>query len=147
VAAIEEDVRVDSNHRDSSRRTPLIDAAAIGGAATPQERLALEDALLQQGASVNATDAYGYSALMMAAARGDVELLRRLLEAGAFVDAQAGDGRTALMLAAESLGERTECVRVLLQAGANRTLRDRNGQTAADKVRHSQDAELLALLQ
>jgi hypothetical protein len=51
------------------------------------------------------------------------------------------------MLAAESLGERTESVRLLVRAGANRTLRDRDGQTAADKVRTSRDAALLALLQ
>ena len=38
-------------------------------------------------------------------------------------------------------------VRVLINAGADRTIRDRDGQTAADKVRSSRDTELLALLE
>jgi hypothetical protein len=145
VQAIEREVPVDPGHRDSNGWTPLTEVAASAG--TPQERLALVDALIKHGVDVNATNAYGYSALMMAASKGDVELVQRLLEARAFVDARANDGRTALMFAAESLGQRTETVRALIEAGADRTIRDRNGQTAADKVRHSQDTQLLSLLQ
>jgi hypothetical protein len=147
---IERDVPVDVRAKDPNGRTPLVDAVATvsefaGG--TNEDRLVLVDALINHGADVNAGNASGYTALMLAAARGDPDVVRRLLQAHPFVNAQAGDGRTALMIAAESLGQRTDSVRLLLRAGADPTLRDRNGQTAADKIRHSGDAELVALLQ
>jgi len=136
----------DRSEGGAYRSTPLIDAVA-GTGPTPAQRLALVDALIEHGGNVNITDAHGFSVLMMAASRGEPDLVRRLLRAGAVVDLQAADGRTALMLAAESRGERTETVRLLLQAGADRMLRDRNGRTAADRMRSSRDPELLALLQ
>jgi hypothetical protein len=62
--------------RDGSRA--LLEVAAPG-AGPPERRLALVDALLGQGADVNATNAYGYTPLMLAASRGDADLIRRLL--------------------------------------------------------------------
>jgi hypothetical protein len=147
---IERDVPVDVRAKDHNGRTPLVAAVASVSEITSarnEERLVLVDALINHGANVNAGNPSGYTALMLAAERGDPDIVRRLLEAHAVVNARAGDGRTALMLAAESLGQRTDTVRVLLRAGADPTLRDGNNQTAADKVRHSRDAELLALLQ
>jgi hypothetical protein len=148
LRATERPVPVDesSRHHDDGERPPLVEAAAPG-MVSEEQRMALVDALLKRGAAVDATDRYGYTALMSAASRGDVVLVRRLIEAGASVNTRAGDGRTALMLAAESLGERTETVRALVNADADRTIRDNDGQTAADKVRTSQDAELLSLLE
>jgi ankyrin repeat protein len=62
------------------------------------------------------------------------------------VNARSSDGRTALMLASESLGQRIECVRALREAGADPTIRDNDGLTAAQRMRTSQDPELLGLL-
>lgn len=143
-----QDVPVDANapSREGGERPPLVDAVAPGRV-SDQQRLALVDALIARGAAVDATDRYGYTALMMASAQGDVAVVQRLLAAGASVNARGSDGRTALMMAAESLGDRNGTVRTLIDAGADRTIRDNDGQTAADKVRSSQDAELHALLE
>ena len=65
---------------------------------------------------------------------GDLTLTALLLEAGAHVDAiEGGTGNTALMLAA-NLG-RVAIVELLLQAGANASLRAADGWTAAQAAR------------
>lgn len=63
-------------------------------------------ALLRHGASVNAKDKYGQTALMWAAEQQEVEIVRLLLGAGANPNAKDKDGLTALMwcAAGPSLG-------------------------------------------
>lgn len=56
--------------------------------------------------------------------------MRVLLLHGADVDALDEHGQTALMIAAQH-GE-FECVRLLLEAGADRALKDKRGKTALD---------------
>ena len=57
------------------------------------------------------------SELVDAAARGDVERVRRLLAEGVPVDARNGNGRTAVTAAA--LGDHVDVARVLIDAGAD----------------------------
>jgi ankyrin repeat protein len=59
-----------------------------------------------------------------------VALVRLLLDKGGAIDARDDRGRTPLMIAA-GLGH-DEVVDLLLGRGADRTLRDKGGQTAAD---------------
>ena len=112
------------------------DAAAI-------ERLAAE------GASPNAQK-YGCSAVYWAAWRGRAGAVSALARLGADLDASGGDGLTALMRAAAN-GE-VECVRRLIEAGADRTLRatsgSRKGKTALEImiVEGRGKAEVVALL-
>jgi uncharacterized protein len=63
-----------------------------------------------------------WSTLVSAAARGDVESVRRLLADGAQVDARGRDGRTAVTAAA--LGDHVDVARVLIDAGADVDLQD-----------------------
>ena len=62
------------------------------------------------------------STLVAAAARGDVESVRRLLDDGAPVNARDRNGRTAVTAAA--LGDHVDVVRVLIDAGADVDLQD-----------------------
>ena len=62
------------------------------------------------------------SELVDAAARGDVERVRRLLAEGVPVDARDGNGRTAVTAAA--LGDHVDVARVLIDAGADVDLQD-----------------------
>lgn len=55
-------------------------------------------------------------------------------------------GRTPLMIAAESFRNETIKVRMLLAAGADVTMRDDQGRTAAERVANSSNAELRSLL-
>lgn len=82
--------------------------------------------LLAAKADPNATDSYGTTPLMYAAAYGSLESLSSLLAAGAKVNAQTALGSTALMWASAD----TAKLRILLQAGADPKLRASNGATA-----------------
>ena len=83
-------------------------------------------ALLAKGAIVNRP---GYTALHFAAAAGDDEITRILLDHHAEIDALAPAKYTPLMMAAREGQEST--VKVLLEAGADATLKNSESLTAA----------------
>jgi ankyrin repeat protein len=93
-----------------SGRPPLVDAARNA------DREALRS-LLQHGASVNAADADGTTALHWASYRDDVETANLLIRAGAKVNAANDLGATPLWTA--SLNGSAAMVQRLLEAGAN----------------------------
>lgn len=72
---------------------PLAYAAALG-------QVGVMAALLERGAAIEGGDAYGRTALMLAADNGQFEAVRWLLEHGAHVDRADASGRTALQIAA-----------------------------------------------
>lgn len=79
-------------------------------------------ALLDQGGDANSRDAYGATALMLAAHAGRLDLVNLLLAAGAEVDAKDELGWTALMKACyNDLEDRgyPEVVARLIEAGAD----------------------------
>ncbi len=118
--------------------------------------------LLQRGANVHHTDASGSTPLIIAARAGEPENVRILLEHGADVNARNHEGHTPLISAllpttdkvrltfsptTQEARQRTmECitplfeqlpcieqtVRILLNAGADSTLRDNSGRNAFD---------------
>lgn len=74
----------------------------------------------------------GWSPLHYAAAGGHPALVRLFLSLGAPVDARAADGTTPLMMAAAHGG--SETAEVLLEAGADRSLVDARGRDAAARA-------------
>jgi ankyrin repeat protein len=94
----------------AAQRSPLVDAAR--NADKDQVR-----ALVQHGASVNAADADGTTALHWASYRDDLEIADLLIRAGAMVNAANDLGATPLWAA--SLNGSAAMVRKLLDAGAN----------------------------
>jgi ankyrin repeat protein len=80
--------------------------------------------LIRRGASVNAADSDGKTALMRAAAVGSVPNLTILLKHGARVEACDKDGETALFDAASHF----EAARLLLKHHANVNARSKNGE-------------------
>lgn len=83
-------------------------------------------AALDHGASANAIDARGNTALMWSAIYGNVETLQLLLDRGANVNATNSAGATALMRAATD----TRKTALLLEHGANANARSASGKTA-----------------
>jgi ankyrin repeat protein len=75
--------------------------------------------LLHQGASPNASNEFGVTALHFAAKDGNVKLIKLLIKSGARVSAKNRSGNTPLYEAAGS--HHTEAVKVLLDAGAEPT--------------------------
>jgi ankyrin repeat protein len=105
--------------------------------------------LLARGARVDAASANGMRVMPLhsAAASHSVPIARLLLDAGAPVNARqgAGDlGFTPLMEAA--FNGQTEMVDLLLERGADTTMRDDHGLTAADHARQNGHATLATRL-
>ena len=93
-------------------------------------------------AEVNQRDSHGATPLMYAVGSGQLPTALALIQAGADVDAAADSGYTALMRAAASI-KRTDFVRLLLDAGADRDREDSCGETALDgALANSHTAEL-----
>ena len=102
--------RIPSESDDRSRSDLLMRAIETGDGGALQ--LWLADDL-----DVNASTPYGTTALMIAAANGQDEIVRILIERGAAIDATRSDGFTALALAV--FFGHDEVVRVLLACGAD----------------------------
>jgi hypothetical protein len=83
--------------------------------------------LVRRGAEVNRP---GWTPLHYAAANGHVPVITYLLEQHAYIDAESPNGTTPLMMAARQ--KHTNAVRVLVEAGADPSVRNGAGMTAAD---------------
>ena len=124
----------DINARDEHARTPLHLAAWAGK--TP----AME-ALVAAGADVALGAVDNMTALHFAAKKG-ADCVAVLLQAGAPLDAACErTGKTPLHMAAAAANG--PVVAALINAGANRSLKTKKGETARDLVKD--DAELVAL--
>lgn len=102
------------------------------------------EALLSQGAKVNAKDKDGNTALHYAAGGGHEEVVASLLKRGVDVNAKDKDGNAALHYAAAN--GNTKAVEQLLEAGAKIDRRGSNSTTAlhwAAVHDHKEVAELL----
>jgi len=72
----------------------------------------------------------GWTPLHYAAVSGNVDLLRYLIDQNAYIDAQSPNHTTPLMMAARH--DRLDAVRMLVEAGADPTPRNDTGRNAAD---------------
>jgi len=107
---------------------------------------AVAEYLLDAGAEIDAKDSTGRTALMYAASGPFVETVGLFLKRGAEVNVQGTlEGFTPLMTAAaEGLAD---VVRLLLGAGADRDIKDVDGDTALSFARQNGHAEVVALLE
>lgn len=125
--------------RDSCEWTPLMKAAQNG-------HIEAVDLLLGAGAAVDSEDKGGYTSMMLAASNNHSGIVGRLLGKGASINhRERTRGWTALIWAAKQ--GHTETVEVLLRHGADRTLKDFDGRTAADWAQQAAHVKALALLQ
>lgn len=86
--------------------------------------------LIIRGADVNKP---GWTPLHYSATGGHVDIMRMLLDESAYIDAESPNKTTPLMMAAQ-YGSR-EAVKLLLDEGADPTLKNELGLTAADFAR------------
>ena len=105
-------------------------------AASMDSRENVIQALLSAGADPKAQRADGDTALMLAAENNrHGETIRALLAAGSEVNARNGEGKTALMRAAAY--NSLDVVRMLLEAGADKSLKDNDNH---DALWHAQES-------
>jgi hypothetical protein len=102
------------------------------------------EALLNNGADVNAHDAKGSSALYLAILIGDNESARILVRKGADVNASNNEGETPLMIAA--LKGYPDNVKLLLDAGANLNAKDKRGETPLMHAIERNHSEVIQML-
>ena len=92
-----------------------------------------------------AADAFGNTALMLAAKQGDTKEMQRLIAAGADVNAANQAGNTALLIAARA--GKTNAVKTLLDKGANVNAANQAGSTALlEAVQAGETSAVKALL-
>ena len=123
--------------RNPQGESPLMIAAIKG-------RLASAKRLIQRGAEVNKT---GWTPLHYAASRAEpdsVEMVGLLLEHHAYIDAESPNRSTPLMLAA--MYGHADVVRLLLEEGADPSLRNEQGLTAVDFARRADRDDLANLI-
>jgi ankyrin repeat protein len=132
ASLIQAGARVDANQSD---KTALHWAGQYG-------HLAVVQTLLTAGADVNATDAYGTTALMETASAGHTAIVQALLKAGANANRRDYMGETALLKSGPRAS--VEVTHALLQAGADVNARNRSGESALMRAsRHPEVARLL----
>ena len=101
--------------------------------------------LLNEGMDPNTEDAYGATALMLAARNGHSDVVESLLDKGASVNASSYDGITALMVASY-LGH-TITVNILLTAGGDSDMRSQSGLTALSLAREGNHEAVVRILE
>jgi ankyrin repeat protein len=121
----------------SAAESPLIDAVK-------KQDLQTVRALLKQKASINATEADGFTALHWAAQRNDVQLVELLLGAGANAKATTRYNITPLYLAA--MNGNAAMIERLLNAGADANGIAEEGQTMLMTAALSGKADAVRLL-
>ena len=112
----------DANIRQNNGFTPLLWATQDSHIETIRS---LVDAHASLEAAIPAT---GYSAMLLACSRQDVETTELLLALGADINWRSPRGETAVMVAAS--GESSELLRQLLKNGADPDVPDDRGRTA-----------------
>ena len=100
--------------------------------------------LLKKGADVNASDKYGWSALMWAAIFGKLDVVKCLVEHGADLEAKDGDGETVLMKVARD--GNLDMVKCLAECGADLEAKDKFGRTALMKAAYKGHLEVVKCL-
>ena len=137
------DKGADPKQTDATGKAPICYAVARGYANVAR-------VLLDHAIDVNARYGNNLTALMWAAGHEDAagssdmaQVLELLINRGARLDDQDNRGRTALMIAA-SIGHE-KVVGALVAGGANKGLRDKSGNTAADLAANGELREKLTV--
>mmetsp|Transcript_27326 Transcript_27326/g.62991 ORF Transcript_27326/g.62991 Transcript_27326/m.62991 type:complete len:163 (+) Transcript_27326:82-570(+) len=129
---------------DSSDGTLVLQNTRLVEAARAGDTLAVQSTI-RDGASVNATDVHGWSALHYSSANGNLEVCKALIDHCSDVNSTLPDFSTPLMLAVEE--GHLSIAKFLLDNGALPKCKDEDGFTALDRCDARIKAEVIKLLQ
>lgn len=121
---------------------PIIVAAGRGDAAAVV-------ALLESGADANTLSPEGETPLHVAAITGDAATTSALIGSGAIINARAPSGTQRAMTPLQwaSYGGHVKMIELLLQGGADPTLRDEGGLSASQIARNAGHPEVAEMLE
>jgi ankyrin repeat protein len=97
---------------------------------TDSESLKIAKLLIERGADLEAKTKHGATALHFACLHGRDDLVQILVDSKADVNAQANNGATALMWAGQNRLFGEKIIPILMQTGADVTLKDEDGSSA-----------------
>jgi ankyrin repeat protein len=140
---------LDPHRANGSGETALLESMACDGGAKARM-------LIAAGADVNAFNTYagsvkngpiestGETPLMLSAACGETDVMEALIKAGAKIDAVDHRHMTALMRAVAVDHANPRAARLLISAGADLNVGDRNSETALDWARKFRNPAVVA---
>ncbi|MBC7862454.1 MAG: ankyrin repeat domain-containing protein [Bacteroidia bacterium] len=99
--------------------------------------------LIEKGAEVNAKNDEGITPLHIVLYP---EIAEILIKKGALVNCISDNGNTPLHSMAENGDESLDEVKILLKNGADKTLKNKSGETAYDIAKGREDKEMMKLL-
>ena len=137
------DAGADVNAKDAMQDSPYLYAGARG-------HLEILQMTLEHGADLTSTNRYGGTALIPAAERGHVETVRTLIQAGTDLDHINNLGWTALLEAiilADGGPRHTEIVKLLVDAGADVNLADKERITPLQHARQRGYSAMVTILE
>jgi len=137
------DAGADVDLQDADRNNALLVCGETGSVAMLRE-------VLRAKPDLTATNRFGGTALIPASDRGHVDMVRALLRTEIDVDHVNNLGWTALLEAVilgDGGGAHQEIVRILLAAGADPSIPDKDGVTALDHARAMGYAAIAELLE
>ena len=119
---------------------------------TPVQRAAVNDRpeaislLMAHKADINLKDKAGHSALLLASHKGHLECVRRILDSSSGADPNIfdNDGDNALTFA--TIKESIDVMRLLLTAGTDPNMKNKNSNTVLFRVVHTSAHEALKVL-
>ena len=121
-------------------RTPQDESPLMLAALNGQTEVARQ--LIERGADVNKT---GWTPLHYAATGGHTALIQLLLDQHAYIDAESPNGSTPVMMAA--MYGTPSAVKLLLESGADPTLRNELGLGALDFARRANRVESARIIE
>jgi ankyrin repeat protein len=95
-----------------------------------EEALKVAKLLIERGADLDEKENFGNTALHLACCFGRDDMVQLLIDSKAVVNVQNSDGETPLMWAADNSLFGEKIIPILMQAGANVTLKDIDGSSA-----------------
>ena len=142
VARVLIDAGADVDLQDSDRNNALLVTGETGSVAMLRE-------VLRAKPDLGATNRYGGVAVIPASDRGYVDYVREILKTDIDIDHVNNLGWTALLetvLLGDGDAAHVEILGMLLEAGADRSIADRDGVTALEHARERGYDEMVALL-
>mmetsp|Transcript_895 Transcript_895/g.1738 ORF Transcript_895/g.1738 Transcript_895/m.1738 type:complete len:196 (+) Transcript_895:57-644(+) len=129
-----------NGHHDADEQNRIMgaDVTALMNAAHEGDMVEVLK-LVSQGADLDATDDFGWTAVRFAARNGQVNVINTLIQRGCDMNKASVTGRTPLMSAVGNGHERV--VELLMRSGADPKAMDKDGLTAYDIARFFYEAE------